>query len=125
MSRGAARVALVALVARVEASLASAATCHAAPNVASDRRASPSATTLTFATWNAKWLFDGVNDVAASPYANGDASRGVGARGRRARGRAGGRRGLRGDRGERDVRDAGARGERFGRVRARDGRRDG
>ena len=74
MSRRAARVALVALVALVQTSFASATTCHAAPIVASDRRASPSATILTFATWNAKWLFDGVNDVAASPYANGDAA---------------------------------------------------
>ena len=74
MSRRAARVALVALVALVQSSFASATTCHAAPIVASDRRASPSATSLTFATWNAKWLFDGVNDVAASPYANGDAA---------------------------------------------------
>ena len=72
MSRGAARGALVALIALVATRGVIATTCHAAPSVASDRRAAPSSTTLTFATWNAKWLFDGVGDVAASPYANGD-----------------------------------------------------
>ena len=69
-------LALAALVAcgRADASVED--TCSRASSSAgaSDRRRDATVDRFVVATLNARWLFDGVADVRASPYANGDAS---------------------------------------------------
>ena len=47
-------------------------TCDASPTTVSDRRADPTSARLVVGAWNAEWLFDGQNDVNASPYSGGN-----------------------------------------------------
>ena len=67
-------VALVVVVVAwtITASASASGTCHASPTTASDRRTDPTSARLVVGAWNAEWLFDGQNDVAASPYSGGN-----------------------------------------------------
>ena len=42
--------------------------CDTAPATPSDRRVNSSSARVAVATFNARWLFDGVNDISLSPY---------------------------------------------------------
>ena len=66
--------AVAALVAALVANVATVtrAQCSSAPPVAADRRRDAASARVTVATFNAKFLFDGVDDVKASPYNSGD-----------------------------------------------------
>ena len=75
MRRRRAVLAAVALIAVASAATARGlTTCYAAPTPANDRRSDASSSRITIGTFNAMFLFDGVGDVAVSPYSGGTAA---------------------------------------------------
>lgn len=69
---GIALVACIAWTTTVCATASASATCDASRTTVSDRRADPTSARLVVGAWNAEWLFDGQNDVSASPYSGGN-----------------------------------------------------
>jgi len=62
------RIALALALALLLAPRLARGACDTAPATPSDRRLDPSSARVAVATFNARWLFDGVNDNARSPY---------------------------------------------------------
>ena len=62
------RASIVLLLAVLLAPCRASTTCETAPRTPRDRRLRPESSLLAVAAFNARWLFDGVDEPSTSPY---------------------------------------------------------